>query len=102
MRALWRRWCRPGFLRVCSGLTLPASPLLLQQSVSRLKGCWGRQRCLGTMFFLWVVLLHIPRVAGAIRNGNEVTSLFVAVAMCGLSFVLAGVYGRSLEGRGAF
>jgi uncharacterized membrane protein len=57
---------------------------------------------LGTMFFLWVVLLHIPRVAGAIRNGNEVTSLFVAVAMCGLSFVLAGTYGRSPEGRGAF
>jgi hypothetical protein len=57
---------------------------------------------LGTMFFLWVVLLHIPRVAGAIRNGNEVTSLFVAVAMCGLSFVLAGTYGRRLEGRGAF
>jgi uncharacterized membrane protein len=57
---------------------------------------------LGTMFFLWVVLLHIPRVASAIRNGNEVTSLFVAVAMCGLSFVLAGVYGRGLEGRGAF
>jgi len=56
---------------------------------------------LGTMFFLWVVLLHIPRVAGAIRNGNEVTSLFVAVAMCGLSFVLAGTYGRRLEGRGA-
>jgi len=47
---------------------------------------------LGTMFFLWVVLLHIPRVVGAIRNGNEVTSLFVAVAMCGLSFVLAGTY----------
>ena len=57
---------------------------------------------LGTMFFLWVVLLHIPRVAGAIRNGNEVTSLFVAVAMCGLSFVLAGTYGRSVERRGAF
>ncbi len=57
---------------------------------------------LGTMFFLWVVLLHIPRVAGAVRNGDEVTSLFVAVAMCGLSFALAGAYGRSLEGRGAF
>jgi uncharacterized membrane protein YphA (DoxX/SURF4 family) len=56
---------------------------------------------LGTMFFLWVVLLHIPRVAGATRNGNEVTSLFVAVAMCGLSFVLAG-YGKDMEGRGAF
>ena len=57
---------------------------------------------LGTMFLLWVVLLHAPRVAGAIRNGDEVTSLFVAVAMCGLSFVLAAVYGRSMEGRGAF
>jgi positive regulator of sigma E activity len=57
---------------------------------------------LGTMFFLWVVFLHAPRVTGAIRNGNEVTSLFVAVAMCGLSFVLAGTYGRSLEERGAF
>jgi uncharacterized membrane protein YphA (DoxX/SURF4 family) len=57
---------------------------------------------LGTMFFLWAVLLHIPRVAGAIRNGNEVTSLFVAVAMGGLSFVLAGTYGRRVEGRGVF
>jgi hypothetical protein len=57
---------------------------------------------LGTMFFLWVVLLHIPRVAGAIRNGNEVTSLFVAVAMSGLSFVLGAAYGRGVKGRGAF
>ena len=57
---------------------------------------------LGTMFFLWVVLLHAPRVAGAVRNGNEVTSLLVAVAMCGLSFALAGAYGRDREGRGAF
>jgi hypothetical protein len=57
---------------------------------------------LGTMFFLWVVLLHVPRVAGAIRNGNEVTSLFVAVAMCGLSFVLAGAYRNNLEVHGAY
>jgi hypothetical protein len=56
---------------------------------------------LGTMFFLFIVLLHIPRVAGAIRNGNEVTSLFVAVAMCGLAFILAGANGRDMEGRGA-
>jgi uncharacterized membrane protein len=53
---------------------------------------------LGTMFLLWVVLLHVPRVAGAPRNGDEVTSLFVAVAMCGLSFALAGVYGRGRKG----
>ena len=56
---------------------------------------------LGMMFLLWVVLLHAPRVTRAIGNGNEVTSLFVALAMSGLSFALAGAYGRSLEGRGA-
>jgi hypothetical protein len=56
---------------------------------------------LGTMFFLWVVVLHAPRVAGAIRNGNEVTSLFVALAMSGVGFALAGTYGNFLERRGA-
>jgi hypothetical protein len=45
---------------------------------------------LGTMFFLWVVVLHAPRVAGALRNGDEVTSLFVALAMSGVGFILAG------------
>jgi uncharacterized membrane protein len=54
---------------------------------------------LGTMFFLWVIVLHIPRVAAAVRNGDEVTSLFVCLAMSGVSFVLAGVFGNSLEGH---
>lgn len=45
---------------------------------------------LGVMFFLWVVLLHVPRVAAAMRNGDEVTSLFVALAMSGVGFALAG------------
>jgi hypothetical protein len=49
---------------------------------------------LGTMFLIWVFVLHVPRVAGAWRNGDEVTSLFVAVAMCGLSFALAGAEGH--------
>ena len=47
---------------------------------------------LGTMFLLWVIVLHVPRVAGAPRNGNEVTSLFVALAMSGVGFILAGRY----------
>lgn len=47
---------------------------------------------LGTMFFLWVVLLHIPRVAGSLKNGDEMTSLFVALAMSGISFALAGEF----------
>jgi uncharacterized membrane protein len=54
---------------------------------------------LGTMFFLWVVVLHIPRVASSPRNGDEVTSLFVALAMSGVGFILAGAFGNRLEGR---
>jgi hypothetical protein len=42
------------------------------------------------MFFLWVIVLHIPRVASSPRDGNEVTSLFVALAMSGVGFALAG------------
>jgi uncharacterized membrane protein len=44
---------------------------------------------LGTMFILWVLVLHIPRVVASPRNGNEVTSLFIALAMSGASFFLA-------------
>jgi len=56
-----------------------------------------------------------PRIETIVINVSESTTLMkgqlerldatvndVAVAMCGLSFVLAGAYGRSLEGRGAF
>ncbi len=44
---------------------------------------------LGVMFFLFVVLLHIPRIVGNSNDGNEWTSGFVAMAMCGGSWVLA-------------
>ena len=46
---------------------------------------------LGLMFFLWVVLLHAPRVAGSLGNGNEWNSLFVALTMCAAGWILAGV-----------
>jgi uncharacterized membrane protein YphA (DoxX/SURF4 family) len=44
---------------------------------------------LGVMFFLFVVLLHIPRIVGNSGNGNEWTSGFVAMAMCGGAWILA-------------
>jgi uncharacterized membrane protein YphA (DoxX/SURF4 family) len=44
---------------------------------------------LGVMFFLFVVLLHIPRIVGDPHNGNEWTSGFVALAMCGGAWILA-------------
>jgi uncharacterized membrane protein len=44
---------------------------------------------LGVMFFLFVVLLHIPRIIGNSRDGNEWTSGFVALAACGGAWILA-------------
>jgi uncharacterized membrane protein len=44
---------------------------------------------LGMMFFLFVVLLHIPRIVGNSSDGNEWTSGLVALAMCGGAWVLA-------------
>jgi hypothetical protein len=45
---------------------------------------------LGIMFLLWVLVLHLPRLAAASHNGNEWTSLFVALAMSGGAFLVAG------------
>ena len=44
---------------------------------------------MGLMFFLFVVLLHAPRVFTQPHNNNEVTSALMAVAMCGGSLVVA-------------
>jgi uncharacterized membrane protein len=43
----------------------------------------------GLMFFLWVVLLHLPRVAGAHLNGNEWTNSLVALAMSGSALIVS-------------
>jgi hypothetical protein len=48
---------------------------------------------LGAMFLLWVVVLHAPRVLGALHNGNEWTSGIVALAMGGAALILAGAVG---------
>ena len=47
---------------------------------------------LGTMIFIWVIILHIPKVIAASMsdNGGEVTSAFLALAYCGIAFVIAG------------
>ncbi len=51
---------------------------------------------LGTMIFLWFVLLHIPRAIADpfIGKGNEVTSAFEALGFSGIAFVLAYSVGR--------
>ncbi len=44
---------------------------------------------LGLMFLLWVVVLHGPRVAMHLRNGDEWNSAFVALALGGAAFAAA-------------
>jgi uncharacterized membrane protein YphA (DoxX/SURF4 family) len=51
----------------------------------------------GLMFLLWVFLLHLPRVAAAPHNANEWTSAFVAVAMSGSGFALAGALEQRIK-----
>jgi uncharacterized membrane protein len=51
---------------------------------ARLASAW-----LGIMFLLWVIVLHAPRVAATSRNGDEWTSMLVALAMSGAAFILA-------------
>lgn len=48
---------------------------------------------LGVMFLLWVVVLHAPRVAASPHNGDEWSSLFVAIAMCGSCLIIAAAAG---------
>lgn len=49
---------------------------------------------LGLMFLLWVLVLHAPRVAASPHNGREWTSLFVALAMSGSAWAVAGTLAK--------
>jgi len=47
------------------------------------------------MFLLWVIVLHVPRVLVHLHNGDELSSLFVALAFSGASFIIATAASRS-------
>jgi hypothetical protein len=44
---------------------------------------------LAAMFLLWVAILHAPRVAASPHNGNEWTSMLIALAMAGCASAAA-------------
>jgi uncharacterized membrane protein YphA (DoxX/SURF4 family) len=48
---------------------------------------------LSSMLFLWVILLHIPRAIADpyTATGNEVTSVFEALAFCGIALGIANM-----------
>lgn len=49
---------------------------------------------LGLMIFLWFIMLHIPRAAADPygNKGNEITSVFEALAFSGIAFIIANTY----------
>jgi hypothetical protein len=50
---------------------------------------------LAVMFLLWVAILHVPRVAAASHNGNEWTSMLIALAMAGSALAAAANFPSS-------
>jgi uncharacterized membrane protein YphA (DoxX/SURF4 family) len=52
---------------------------------------------LGLMIFSWFIVLHIPRAIADPRSGlgNEVSSVFEALAFSGIAFMLASLPGSN-------
>ena len=68
---------------VGGGFLATALSLVIQKQVSL------ATNLLGWMFLLWVVILHAPRVVANSQIEPEWTSLFIALAMSGISFAIA-------------
>jgi len=50
---------------------------------------------IGLMFILWVLILHLPRVISNNKSEAGWTSMFVALAMSGVAFLIAGSVKRT-------
>jgi uncharacterized membrane protein YphA (DoxX/SURF4 family) len=57
---------------------------------TKIMACWAAF-LLGLMFLLWFLLLHLPRIMSAARSHNpdEWSSAFIALGMCGGSWICA-------------
>jgi len=53
-------------------------------------------RLFAIMLSSWVLIVHIPRVAAAVRDRHEWTTLFVALALTGIAWIVAGSLTRDL------
>lgn len=81
------------FLILLTGAAMAAAGLAMTFHIlGRLAGIW-----LAIMFLIFVVTLHTPRVLAALHNQDERTSLFVALAFCGASLILAERLGPNIS-----
>jgi uncharacterized membrane protein len=64
---------------------------MIAVALAIITGIYTRFACLmlAAMFFLWVLVLHAPLVAAHLNNGNQWSSLFVAMGMGAASLILA-------------
>lgn len=69
-----------GVTLICSGVAIILNIRMRQIAV-----------LLGTMIFLWFIVLHLPRAfaEGLGNRGNEVASSFDALAFTGIAFMIA-------------
>ncbi|WP_428665681.1 hypothetical protein [Runella sp.] len=69
-----------GVTLICSGVAIILNIRMKQIAV-----------LLGTMIFLWFIVLHLPRAfaEGLANRGNEVASSFDALAFTGIAFMIA-------------
>ncbi len=63
---------------------MAAGAAIARGILARVAGIW-----LGIMFLLFVLTLHVPRVLAAMRNQDEITSMFIALAFSGISLIFA-------------
>lgn len=97
----WTAFTGVGF--IATGLTFIASGL--SPAFRRLAKLAGFM--LGMMFGLWFVLLHAPRVLGLLavpgkiapRDPNEWSSAFIALAICGGSWICAWAFAIEMPSR---
>ena len=74
---------------------------VITAGLSILSGIWATlgASLLGAMFLLFAVILHAPRLALAPHDGNEWTSAFMALAMAGGAFLVAGSFDTTRQSR---
>jgi len=73
------------FFAVFTGTALIAAGISI---ATRWMGVWGGL-ALGAMFLLWFLTLHLPLVSRTPTNPNQWSSAFIALGMCGASWICA-------------
>ncbi len=78
-----------------AGIALIGSGLCILLKIKLFRVAW----LTGWMLFLWFIILHIPRAITDphMAKGNEVTSVFEALAFSGVAYVIAGMQKHSIK-----